>query len=312
MTKQKGSKGDGYFKRLAEDIRNKPSIYIMLIPVVAYFLVFCYYPMYGAIIAFKDYNPMLGIIGSKWVGFTHFKNFFNDIYFWRLIRNTLRISISDLLINFPLAIIFALLLNEIQRKHFKKIVQSVSYIPHFISMVVVCGMVKQFTGDDGIITWFLTLFGFEKQALLAVPKYYLPIHILSNTWQHMGWNSIIYLAALSAVDDQLYEAAALDGATRLQQVRHVTIPGIMETIVIMFILKVGQLLNVGYEKVILLYNPNIYETADIINSYVFRKGLLEFNWSYSTAVGLFNTVVSVILVLAANKFSKKVGQDGLF
>ena len=312
MNKQKGSKGDGYFKRLAEDIRNKPSIYIMLIPVVAYFLVFCYYPMYGAIIAFKDYNPMLGIIGSKWVGFTHFKNFFNDIYFWRLIRNTLRISISDLLINFPLAIIFALLLNEIQRKHFKKIVQSVSYIPHFISMVVVCGMVKQFTGDDGIITWFLTLFGFEKQALLAVPKYYLPIHILSNTWQHMGWNSIIYLAALSAVDDQLYEAAALDGATRLQQVRHVTIPGIMETIVIMFILKVGQLLNVGYEKVILLYNPNIYETADIINSYVFRKGLLEFNWSYSTAVGLFNTVVSVILVLAANKFSKKVGQDGLF
>lgn len=302
----------GYFRRLADDIKNKPTIYIMLIPVVAYFLIFCYYPMYGAIIAFKDYNPMLGILGSKWVGFEHFKNFFNDIYFWRLIRNTLRISISDLIVNFPLAIIFALLLNEVRRVHFKKIVQSVSYIPHFISMVVVCGMIKQFTSDDGIITWVLTLFGFEKQSLLAVPKYYVPIHILSNTWQHLGWNSIIYIAALAAVDDQLYEAASLDGATRLQQVWHVTLPCIMETIVIMFILKVGQLLNVGYEKVILLYNPNIYETADIINSYVYRKGLLEFNWSYSTAVGLFNTLVSVILVFTANRLSKKVGQDGLF
>lgn len=312
MNNQQCRESGSFLKRLAEDIKSKPSIYIMLIPVVTYFAIFCYYPMYGAIIAFKDYNPMLGILGSNWAGLQHFKSFFNDIYFWRLIRNTLRISISDLLINFPLAIVFALLLNEVRAKHFKKFVQSVSYIPHFISMVVVCGMIKQFTGDDGVITWFLSLFGLEKQALLAVPRFYLPIHILSNTWQHMGWNSIIYLAALSAVDDQLYEAAALDGATRLQQVRHVTLPGIMETIVIMFILKVGQLLNVGYEKVILLYNPNIYETADIINSYVYRKGLQEFSWSYSTAVGLFNTVVSVVLVFAANRLSKKVGQEGLF
>lgn len=303
---------ESYFKELAKDIKRKPSIYIMSLVVIVFFLVFHYFPMYGAIIAFKNYNPIRGVFGSDWVGFNHFKNFFSDIYFWRLIRNTLRISITDLLVNFPLAIILALLLNEVKSAAFKKGVQTLSYIPHFISLVVVCGMIKQFTSDTGIVSQFLSLFGVEPVSMLSKPEYYVPIHVISSTWQQLGWNSIIYLAALSGIDAQLYEAAVIDGSNRLQRVWHVTLPGIASTIVILFIMKVGHLLTVGYEKVILLYNPNIYETADIISSYVYRKGLQEFNWSYSTAVGLFNSVANVILLLTANKVTKKLGQQGLF
>lgn len=302
----------GYFSLLAEDIRKKPSMYLMVIPVVAYFLIFCYYPMYGAIIAFKNYIPIKGFLGSPWVGFTHFKNFFKDIYFWRLIKNTLRLSISDLVLNFPLSIILALMLNEVNGKAFKRTVQSLSYIPHFISLVVVCGMIKQFTSDTGIITWFLSLFGMEKTSLLSAAKYYPAIHVLSATWQHLGWNSIIFIAAMSGIDGQLYEAASIDGANRLRRVWHVTLPGIAMTISILFIMKVGQLLTVGYQKVILLYNPNIYSTADVISSYVYRKGLQEFSWSYSTAINLFNSILNVILLLSANRLTKKLGQDGLF
>lgn len=297
---------------LWSDIKRRPTLYLMIVPTIIYFAVFSYAPMYGALIAFKEYTPIKGFLKSDWVGFSQFINFFNDVYFFRLIRNTLRIGICDLIFSFPLPIVLALLLNEVKNAGFKRSIQTLSYIPHFISMVVVCGMIKEFTGADGLITKFFTLFGMENIAMLSVPKYYVPIHITSNIWQHMGWSSIIYIAAISGIDNQLYDAAMIDGAGRFKQTLYVTLPGIAGTIVILLIMRIGNLLSVGYEKIILLYNPNIYETADVISSYVYRKGLQEFNWSYSTAVGLFNSVVNIIFLTAANKFAKKLGQTGLF
>lgn len=305
-------KKQNYFIRLFRDIREKPTLYLMIVPVLAYFIIFHYVPMYGALIAFQDYVPIKGMLGSKFVGFKHFESFLTDVYFFRLLRNTLRISILDVVVNFFLPIIFALLLNEVTAKKFRKTVQTVSYVPHFISTVVVCGMIKQFTADTGFITNILAMFGFDKVSMLAYPQYYVPIHIISNTWQKLGWSSIIYMAAISGINQELYEAAEIDGAGRFKQALHVTIPGIMGTIVILLVLKIGTLLTVGYEKIILLYNPSTYETADVISSYVYRKGLLESSWSYSTAVGLFNSIVNVILLVSANVLSKKMGQSGLF
>ncbi len=299
-------------KKLLQDIKNRPTLYLMILPTIVYFLIFCYVPMYGASIAFMDYTPIKGFFGSEWAGFKHFTNFFNDPYFGRLIKNTLTISLSDLIFNFPLPIILALLLEELKIPKLKRSIQTVSYIPHFISMVVVCGMIKDFTNESGIITRFLGMFGVEQISMLSNPKYYVPIHIISNMWQTAGWSSIIYIAAISGIDEQLYEAAEIDGAGRLRQVFHITLPSIMGTITILLIMRVGRILNVGYEKIILLYNPAIFETSDVITSYVYRKGLQEFNWSYSTAVGLFNSCANIILLVTANKITKKLGQSGLF
>lgn len=299
-------------KKLLQDIKKRPTLYLMILPAIVYFAIFAYAPMYGASIAFMNYTPIKGYIGSDWVGFKHFINFFNDPYFGRLIRNTLTISISDLIFNFPLPIILALLLNELKFIKLKKMVQTVSYIPHFISMVVVCGMIKDFTNESGIITQFLGMFGVEQISMLSNPDYYVPIHIVSNMWQTAGWSSIIYIAAISGIDEQLYEAAEIDGAGRFRQALSITLPSIMGTITILLIMRVGRILNVGYEKIILLYNPAIYETSDVISSYVYRKGLQEFSWSYSTAVGLFNSCANIILLALANKMTKKMGQSGLF
>lgn len=299
-------------KKLLQDIKKRPTLYLMILPAIVYFAIFAYAPMYGASIAFMNYTPIKGYIGSDWVGFKHFINFFNDPYFGRLIRNTLTISISDLIFNFPLPIILALLLNELKFIKLKKMVQTVSYIPHFISMVVVCGMIKDFTNEYGIITQFLGMFGVEQISMLSNPDYYVPIHIVSNMWQTAGWSSIIYIAAISGIDEQLYEAAEIDGAGRFRQALSITLPSIMGTITILLIMRVGRILNVGYEKIILLYNPAIYETSDVISSYVYRKGLQEFSWSYSTAVGLFNSCANIILLALANKMTKKMGQSGLF
>ena len=299
-------------KKLLQDIKKRPTLYLMIVPAIVYFAIFAYLPMYGASIAFMNYTPIKGYMGSDLVGFKHFLNFFNDPYFGRLIRNTLTISISDLIFNFPLPIILALLLNELKLPRLKRTVQTVSYIPHFISMVVVCGMIKDFTNESGIITKFLEAFGVEQMSMLSNPKYYVPIHIVSNMWQTAGWSSIIYIAAISGIDEQLYEAAEIDGAGRFRQALSITLPSIMGTITILLIMRVGRILSVGYEKIILLYNPAIYETSDVISSYVYRKGLQEFSWSYSTAVGLFNSCANIILLALANKITKKMGQSGLF
>ncbi|WP_261306330.1 ABC transporter permease [Paenibacillus andongensis] len=299
--------------RTAKDFAQNKYLYVMMIPVIAFYLIFHYGPMYGAIIAFKEYSPMKGIVGSPWVGFDQFMSFFHSYYFWRILKNTVVISCYSLLFEFPAPIILALLINEVRHQTFRRIAQSVTYMPYFISLVVICGMVKDFTNSGGILnSWFSMMFGGDGHALLQKPEWFRPLYILSEIWQKVGWESIIYIAALMGIDQEQYEAARMDGAGRWRQIWNITIPGIMPTIMIMFILRMGNLLNVGFEKIILLYNPATYDTADVISSFVYRKGLLEFGWSYSSAVGLFNSLINLILLLSANKLSKKFSESSLW
>lgn len=302
----------GYGSRLAKDLHRNKYLYMMAIPVIAYYIIFHYKPMYGALIAFKDFSPIKGIMGSPWVGFKHFFDFFNDYYFVRIVRNTIVISFSSLIFGFPAPIILALLMNELKNRTFTRAVQTITYMPHFISLVVICGLIRSFTADDGVVTYIFSILGAEKVSMLNKSELFVPIYVISGIWQGVGWGSIIYLSALQSIDVQLYEAATIDGAGYLRQAWHITLPGIMPTIVIMLILRMGHLMSVGYEKVILLYNPAIYETSDVISSYVYRKGLLEFNWSYSSAVGLFNSVINFMMLIIANKISRKVNETSLW
>ena len=302
-----------YWTRFRKDMKRNWGLYLLILPIMLYFIVFHYGPMYGAVIAFKDFSPIKGILGSDWVGLKHFADFFSSSDFGRLLYNTLKISITNLLVSFPAPIILALLLNEVRNPFFKKSIQTFSYLPHFVSMVVVCGIIKSFVAQDGIVTVLLSSLGLvERENLLGVKEYFITIYNASGVWQTVGWGSIIYLAALSGVSQELYEAAAVDGASRLRQLFVVTIPGILPTIVIMLILRVGAIMSVGAEKTILLYNPLTYETADIISSYVYRRGLMEFNYSYSAAVGLFNAIINFVLVTTANKVSKKVNNMSIW
>lgn len=301
-----------YGARLRRDLAKNKVLYLLVAPVIVFYIVFHYVPMYGIIIAFQNYNPASGVLGSPWVGFSNFEDFFTSIYFGRTLKNTLIISFSNLLIGFPIPIIFALLLNELHKSRFVKVVQTVTYLPHFISMVVVCGMIKDFTNSDGIITQITTLFGSDGISLLTKPEAFVPIYVISDIWQGVGWGSIIYIAALTNINAELYEACQIDGGGRLRQMWHVTLPGILPTIVIMLILRMGNIINVGYEKIILLYNPTIYKTADVISSYSYRKGLQEMNWSYGTAVGLFNSVANVIFLVTANFLSRKLTETSLW
>ncbi len=301
-----------FSERVARDFKRNWMLYLMLLPIIVYYLIFKFGPMFGLTIAFMDYKPAKGFLNSNWVGLKHFKNFFGNYYFGRLLRNTIRISFFSLL-TFPVPIILALLLNELKSKRFSKWAQTITYIPHFISTVVICGIIVKLTSSTGGITSILhNLFGIEKETLLNHPENFLPIYILSDLWQTVGWNSIIYLSALAGIDQELYDAAKVDGAGRLKQVLYITIPSLMPTIIIMLILKMGKIFDVGYEKIMLLYNPAIYDTADVINTYVYRKGLIDAQYSYSAAVGLFNCVVSFALVTITNKLSKKASGNGLW
>ena len=300
-----------FAKRLCYDLWKYRWLYILVIPVVLFYILFCYKPIYGLIIAFKDFSPRRGILASPWTdhyGFGHFLDLFNSYYFGRILKNTLTISISTILLGFPAPIIFALLLNEVRNPGFKKITQTISYMPHFISMVVVAGLVRIFVAGDGVIT---TLLG-QQVSLLSKPEYFVPIHVLSGIWQEMGWGAIIYLSALAGVDQELYEAARIDGAGRWKQTLHVTLPGISGTIIIMLLLRIGGVMNVGHEKIILLYNEGIYETADVISSYVYRRGLVDAKYSFSAAVGLFQSIINFIIVIVFNKISKKVTETSLW
>ena len=298
--------------RVKADFKRNWGLYLMILPVIAFYVLFMYKPMYGAVIAFQDYRPALGIANSPWIGFEHFTSLFKSPDFPIILRNTIIIGISSLIFSFPAAIILALLFNELKIKWFKSAAQTISYLPHFISLVVVCGMVKSFVSRGGVVLQLVTALGGPKSSLLNFPEYFLPIYILSDIWQAVGWSSIIYLAALSGIDQELYEAARIDGAGKWKQTLHVTIPGIFPTIIIMFILSMGSIFNVGYEKIILLYNPNIYETSDVINSYTFRVGISKQSWSYSTAVGLLNSVVNFVIVIATNKFCSKLTETSLW
>lgn len=298
--------------KIKADFRINKSIYFLLIPVFLFYAIFCYAPMYGALIAFKDFSPVAGALGSPWVGLKHFESFFSSPSFSHVLLNTLRISFSSLVFGFPAPIILALLINELKGKRFAKVVQNLTYLPHFISLVVVCGMVKDFTRNTGVVTYVLSLFGFPEISMLNFPEYFVPVYIISDIWQNVGWDSIIYLAALTGIDASQYEAAEIDGASKWKQMLHVTLPGIMPTISIMLILRIGGILSVGYEKIILLYNDATLEVADVISTYVYQKGLLEQSWSFSTAVGLFNSVVNFIFLIGANAISKKVSDSSLW
>lgn len=293
-------------------IRKNKMVYLMLLPVIIYYILFHYKPMYGIIISFMDFNPRKGVMGSEWVGMKHFVDFFSGPYFGRLLGNTLKLSFSTLIFGFPIPIILALLINELRSKKFSKAVQTITYMPHFVSMVVLCAMIRQFVGANGFITYFFSFFGYEGGNLLNHGAYWIPIYVISNIWQGAGWGSIVYLAALTGIDSELYDAAKVDGANRWKQTVHVTIPCILPTIIIMLIMRVGQIMGVGYEKTILLYNEGIFDVADIISTYVYRMGLLQRQFSFSTAVGLFNSVVNFILVILANQISKKTTETSLW
>ncbi len=301
---------------MAKDFRRNRMLYLMVLPVVAFYILFSYVPMSGIVIAFKDYKPMLGMWRSPWAdngGLGNFMEFFANPFFGRILKNTLLISLYSIIFSFPAPVILALLLNEIRFKKCRRVVQTVSYMPHFISLVVVCGMVRQFCLSDGLFNNLFQLLGMNSgNSWLQIPEAFRTIYVGTDIWQAMGWNSIIYLAAIAGVDHQLYEAAEIDGAGRWKKLLHITFPTIRPTIILLLIMQVGKTMNVGYEKILLLYNSTIYETADVISTYTYRKGLLDFDYSYSTAVNLFNSVINFALVIIANKISSKVSETSLF
>lgn len=295
------------------DIRRNKVIYLCLAIIMSFFLVFNYAPMFGILMAFEKYSPAKGILGSKWVGLENFRTFFQGPFVGRLIRNTVAIGVLDLVVNFPAPIIFALILNEIRSKKFKKTVQTISYMPYFISAVVVCGLVKNFTQAGGVISEALAfLYGGKSVNLLNQTNAFWPIYILQNTWQGLGYGSIVYLAALSGVDQELYEAARCDGAGKWKQMIHITLPGILPTVILMLIMRMGAVFSVGADKLLLLYSPANYEVADVINTYVYRMGLQQYDYGLSTAVGLFNSIIGMTMLVCANKICKKATGTSMF
>lgn len=305
-------KGGKMKKTTWKKIKKSKYLYLMMLIPIVYYVLFHYMPLYGVLISFKDYKVAKGVWGSPWVGFKWFEKFLTDEYFWKLVRNTLLLNIYGLLWGFPIPIALALMLNEVSSSGFKRIIQSVSYLPHFISTVVVCGMVMNFLSLDGIINRFVAFLGFDKIQFMLMPEWFRTVFTASGIWQTCGWTSIIYLSALTAVDQEILEAAMIDGANRFQKIRYVTLPSIAPTISIMLIMQLGKLMSLGYEKIILLYNGSTYETADVISSYVYRRGILNNDFSYSTAVGLFQSVVGVLLLICSNTITKKLSENSLW
>ncbi len=301
-------------KTVMEYLRRNWQYYAMMLIPVIYYLVFRYVPMAGNIIAFRRYRAGHSIFGDEWSGLKYFRQFVGDLTFWRAFRNTLVLNVTYLLFRFPLTLVFALLLNEIRMYNVKKFVQTVSYLPHFISMIIVTGMIRELVSMNGPINQFLRMFGVEPISFISSPEWFTPIFVISGVWQNLGWGTILYLAAMSGIDPSLYEAAEVDGANHFQRVWHVTIPCILPTIATLLILDFGGLVGSGgaFEKVFLLYNPMTYEKADIISTFVFRMGLGSGNYSYATAVGLFEGLLNLFLLTIANKVSKKVSGASLW
>ncbi|MDD6238809.1 MAG: ABC transporter permease subunit [Oscillospiraceae bacterium] len=299
---------------LKRDWRMNKGLYLLVLPIVVYLIIFNYLPMAGIVLGFERFTPKNGVYMSEWVGLKHFTTFFSSVFFIRVLKNTLILSLYSVIFGFPAPIIFALLLNELDNEYYKKVIQVVSYMPNFISTVVISGIIIDFVASDGVITGMLVNIGFLKEAknLLSVPEYFRTIMVLSDLWQQVGFGSILFLAALTGIDQELYEAAVIDGANRWKQTLNVTIPGIMPTVVIMLIMRIGSLMNSNPEKILLVYNPLIYETSDVIGTFVYRKGLLEADYGYSTAVGLFNSAVNVVLLFIANGVSRKYSETSLF
>ncbi len=300
-------------KKLWKRIAQNWELYVFIAPAFLYFLIFHYGPMYGIQIAFKNFIPTKGILGSPWVGFDHFTRFFESYYFWDLLWNTLSISLYELVVGFPIPIILALAFNEIRNGFFKKMAQTVTYAPHFISVVVMAGMIITFLSPStGLITHVITWLGFDAPQFLTDPKWFKTMYVFSGVWQSAGWGTIIYLAALSGVDPTQHEAAIIDGASRFQRVRHINIPTIVPTITILLILNIGSLLGVGFEKILLLQNPLNMEASNVISTFVYKSGLVDAQYSFSTAVGLFNSVINAILLITVNQIVRRSSENSLW
>lgn len=300
-------------EKLKKNILRDKYLLILVLPGILYYVIFHYLPLYGVTIAFKNYSIAKGIMGSDWVGLKWFMKFFNSYYFVRLVKNTFLLSVYGLAWGFPIPIIFALLLNELKNGPFKKCIQTVSYLPHFISQVVIVGILVSFLSPvDGIVNNIIQSMGYQPINFLSEPGWFRTLYIGSSIWKDFGWSSIIYLAALSNIDQEIYEASKIDGANRFKQMLHVTLPGIAPTIIILLLLNLGRIMSVGFEKVILMYKPVTYEVADIISTYVYRAGILNAEYSFASAVGVFNSVVNVCLLIIFNNISRKVSETSLW
>lgn len=298
---------------ISKHIRKYWQYYAMMLIPVVYYIVFRYIPMAGNIIAFRRYRAGSSIFGDEWSGLKYFNQFVMDQNFWRAFRNTLLLNFKYLIVSFPLTLIFALLLNEVKNVAFKKVVQTISYLPHFISMVIVAGMVREVLSTSGPINNLIKAMGGEAITFISLPEWFTSIFVVSGVWQGIGWGTILYLAAMSGINPELYEAAALDGANKFQQCLHVTIPAILPTVSTLLVLNVGSLCgSAAFEKVFLLYNPTTYETADIIATYVYRMGLQSGNYSYATAVGLFQGIINLVLLTVANRASRSLTGSALW
>ena len=298
---------------ISRDFKKNKLIWFMAIPFALWYIIFCYIPMGGIMIAFQRYSIARGIFQSPWVGLENFRQFFDSYYAFRIIKNTIVLSFLKMLFVFPASILLALLLNEVTNSKFKRTIQTVTYLPHFISLTVVCGMITVFVSKNGMINQIMGFFGAgEQSSLLIYPQYYRAIYIISDIWQGVGWGAIIYISALAGINSEYYEAATIDGANRFQKAIYVTIPCLLPTIVTMFIMNIGSFMSVGADKTILLYTENTYEVSDIIASFVYRRGIVEADYSFSAAVGLFNGIINLILVLLTNAVSNKVTGEGLW
>jgi putative aldouronate transport system permease protein len=294
-------------------IRSYWDLYLIMLPGLLYFVIYKYMPMWGIVIAFQDYSVFAGIRGSEWVGLAHFKEMFMDDEFYKIFRNTLLISIYKLVWGFPGPIVLAIMLNEVRHMMFKRSIQTLVYLPHFLSWIIIGGvLINVLSPSSGIVNKIITLFGFDPIFFMASPEWFRTIIVLSDIWKEVGWGAILYLAALAGIDPQLYEAAIMDGANKWKQLIHITLPSIMSVIVILFLLRLGHVLDVGFEQIFVLYNPLVYDVADVIETYVYRSGIQQANFSFTTAVGLFKAGVGLILVILANKGAKKLGQEGIW
>lgn len=299
--------------RLMDELTRNWILYMMILPVLTYYIIFAYVPMYGATLAFKDYKIKMGIMGSPWVGFENFERFFSTYQFSRILKNTLEINIYALLVGFPLPILFALMLNYLKYGKLRKVVQMVSYAPHFISVVVMCGMISIFTNlESGVFNVLRNLVGLESIEFLGVAEWFKDIYVWSGVWQGMGWSAIIYISALSGVDPQLHEAAIMDGATKVQRMIHVDLPALKPTIIMLLIMNLGSMMGLGFDKAFLLQNSLNIAESEVISTYVYKQGLVKADYAYSTAVGLFNSVINLILLVTFNTISRKVANESLF
>jgi len=307
------TRGSRVWRGTVKQVRKNWQLYLLFLPVLLYFIVFHYVPMYGVQIAFKDFIANKGILESPWVGFKHFERFFNSFYFWRIIKNTLGIGLYELIVGFPIPIILALMINEARSGRFRRFIQTVTYAPHFLSTVVVVGMIMMFLSPvSGLVNFIITSFGGEPIAFMTEPSWFKSIYVWSGVWQSMGWSSIIYLAALAGIDPQLHEAAKVDGAGWFRRIWHINLPGIAPTMIILLILNIGSILGVGFEKVFLMQNSLNMEASDVIATNVYRSGILGAQYSYSAAVGLFNSVVNFIMLITVNRIARRVSETSLW